>query len=109
MTDARVHLFSCYSLFFSLTFSLPPSLPPFLPPSLPHSHPPSLPPTPSLSPGVGCSKKLARRHAAENMLAVMEGEGMNTNPSLIHVENRTKVRENMFLAASVTESHELNV
>ena len=33
--------------------------------------------------GVGSSKKLARRHASENLLARMEEEGMNTNPSLI--------------------------
>ena len=33
--------------------------------------------------GVGSSKKLARRHASENLLARMEEEGMNTDPSLI--------------------------
>ena len=35
------------------------------------------------SAGVGSSKKLARRHASENLLARMEEEGMNTDPSLI--------------------------
>ena len=41
--------------------------------------------TPSLLPcaGVGSSKKLARRHASENLLVRMEEEGMNTDPSLI--------------------------
>ena len=31
--------------------------------------------------GIGQSKKLARRHAAENMLATMAGRGININPS----------------------------
>ena len=41
------------------------------------------------SPGIASSKKLARRHAAENLLVVMEEEGMNFNPDLL--EMRTKV------------------
>lgn len=31
--------------------------------------------------GIGQSKKLARRHAAENMLALMIDKGININPS----------------------------
>ena len=51
--------------------------------------------------GVGSSKKLARRHASENLLARMEEEGINTDPSLI------KPKRKVCTCASVCLGHSL--
>lgn len=48
---------------------------------------------PSCLVGIGHSKKLARRHASENLLALMEARGLNIDPSSI--SKRQKVRLKM--------------